>query len=139
MKKIIYIYLLMISISNIHGNEFWKELTFGKGHNDNFELTFQSSGALFISVEFGTPDIVVLAMLFGGRVIQRPVTPPGIGEVIFYEKGDTNKIQLVYMLHTIEKGIIKLQPTTEEIKVDLNKTYEWKYDLKKSDDITSFY
>ena len=128
MKKIIYISLLIITISKINIIEYGKEIPFDKDNNE-FELTFKESGALLVSVTFGVPDILQLNMSFKGSEYKDKVTPPGISSIMLYGPDFTNKIKLEYLSPSNEKGTIWLQPTTEEVKIKLYQTYEWKYNL----------
>ena len=128
MKKIIYISLLIITISKINIIEYGKEIPFDKDNNE-FELTFKESGALLVSVTFGVPDILQLNMSFKGSEYKDKVTPPGIASIMLYGPDFTNKIKLEYLSPSNEKGTIWLQPTTEEVKIKLYQTYEWKYNL----------
>ena len=57
------------------------------------------------------------------------VNPPGIGTLIPFQKDDVIKIILEFKSNTTEKGIIWMNPTTNEIKVDIHQKYQFKYDL----------
>ena len=61
---------------------------------------------------------------------KKSVDPPGIGDLFFFKKGFTNEIKLEYKSPSNEKGTIWLHPTTNEIKVNLNEKYYWKYDVE---------
>ena len=122
MKKIIYISLLILTISKINIIEYGKEIPFDKDNNE-FELTFKESGALLVSVTFGVPDILQLNMSFKGSEYKDKVTPPGISSIMLYGPDFTNKIKLEYLSPSNEKGTIWLQPTTEEVKIKKNEKY----------------
>ena len=127
----IYISLLIITITKITSIEFGKETVFDINHNE-FELTFPSSGALFIWVKFNINDALIVQLSFSSLKQSTKVLPPGIGTLIPFQKGNSVKIKLEYKSHGSEKGIIWMNPTTKEIKVDIHQKYEFKYDLKSS-------
>ena len=72
-----------------------------------------------------------LIISFKGYEKQIQVTTPGIGTVIPFVKNYNNKIKLEYP-HCPGEGIIWFNPSSNEIKVNLNQTYEWKYDYYES-------
>ena len=129
MKNIIYVSLLIIAFSKINIIEYGKDIPFDINNNE-FELTFNEAGALLVSVTFGTPDILKLNMIFKGNEYNYPVSPPGLGTIMLFKPNDINKIKLEYLSPSNENGTIWLQPTTEEIQIKLNQTYQWKYNLK---------
>ena len=55
------------------------------------------------------------------------ISPPGKSGFIQFEKGDSVKVKLIYKSSINEKGVIWMNPSTNEIKVDLKQTYQWKY------------
>ena len=126
MKKIIFISLLIIIHSKTNKVEFGKEISFDQ-NNNKFELTFQEEGALFIYVTFGIRDMLILHWSCTSDKVN--VYPPGIALVFPFHKGNTCVITLEYKSTSIEKGKIWMNPSTNEIKVKLNKIYEFKYDF----------
>ena len=128
MKKIIFISLLIIVISKLNKVEYAKEISFDQNNNE-FTIKFPEDGALFIYVSFGAKDILRLILFFKGYEYQIQVTPPGEAMVIPFTKDFVNKIILEYKSASDKKGTIWMNPSTNEIKVDLNQIYEWKYDF----------
>jgi len=63
------------------------------------------------------------------KVVKRDVVSPGLGIVGAFSKGNSNKIILEYKSDSNAKGIIWMNPSTNEIKVTLNKIYDFKYDF----------
>ena len=129
MKNIILISLLILTISKITEIEFGKEMTFDKNNNE-LELTFPSDGILLIAVKFSTSNIINLKMTFPGIDFNKMLDSSEFATIIPFYKDRSNKITLEYKTNSDEKGKIWLHPSTNEIKVDLNQIYEWKYDIK---------
>ena len=131
MKNIIYIILLIIAQSKIIEIEFGKEIVFDKNNNE-FEFTFKEDGILFVYISYNNYYCFLnLIISFKGYEKQIQVTSPGIGTVIPFVKNYNNKIKLEYT-HCPGEGIIWFNPSSNEIKVNLNQTYEWKYDYYES-------
>ena len=126
MRNIIFISLLIITLSKVSEIEFNKEIPFDKNNNE-FELTFPEDGSLYISVTFKISDLLVLKWSTKGKVVTNNVKSPGLGIVGAFSKGDSNKIILEYKSDSNATGIIWMNPSTNEIKVDLKQTYQWKY------------
>ena len=61
------------------------------------------------------------------KVITNDVKSPGLGIVGAFSKGNSNKIILEYKSDSNAKGIIWMNPSINEIKVDLKQAYQWKY------------
>ena len=129
MKKILLLYLLIITISLKNAVEFGKEITFSRNNNNLFEFTFNQYGFLFVQIDFPKNNLLELKVesKYFEQLIQ--VTKPGISAVIPFDLNIPVKIILSYINPSDEKGIIWMNPSTVEIKVDLNKKYEWKYDF----------
>ena len=126
MKNIIFISILIKALSKVSEIEFNKEIPFDKNNNE-FELTFPEDGALYISVSFNISYLLVLKWSTKDKVVKRDVVSPGLGIVGAFSKGNSNKIILEYKSDSNAKGIIWMNPSTNEIKVDLKQTYQWKY------------
>ena len=129
MKNIILISFLIMTLSKINEIEFGKEMTFDKNNNE-LELTFPSDGILLIAVKFSTSNIINLKMSFPGIDFNKMLDSSEFATIIPFCKDRSNKITLEYKTNSDEKGKIWLHPSTNEIKVDLNQIYEWKYDIK---------
>ena len=130
MYLFIFIFILIITLSKINSVEYGKEIIFDKDNNE-FKLTFQQNGVLLVSVKINTPNLLIFRAYFNRRNILRKVETSGLGIIVPFEKGYTNSIVIDYKESSNEKGIIWMNPSTNEIKVNLNETYEWKYDVKE--------
>ena len=131
MKKIIYIYLLIISFDEIFSLKFGEEIPFDINNNE-FELTFNEAGAILVEVTFNTPNILKLNMDFRTINGKFQVNPPGIGKLFVFKPNLVNKLILEYSSPSNEKGTIWMLPTTYEVGIKLNQTYEWKYNIINS-------
>ena len=112
--------------------EFGKQIPFDMNNNNEFEFVFDHDGSLFIQVDFPKNDLLTLNIQSYDNSVSESyvVNSPGKTTVIPYKKGYSVKIKLSYKTSSNEKGIIWMNPSTKEIKVDLNQKYEWKYDYK---------
>ena len=128
MKFFIYISLLIISLSKINIVEYGKEIPFDINNNE-FQLAFNEEGALLISITFDTPDILNLNLFFKDTEYKYQIDPPGFGTLMPYKPDYTNRIILEYLSPSNAEGTIKFLPTTEEIPIKLNQTYQWKYNI----------
>ena len=138
MKEITIIYLLIITLSIANNYDFGKEITFDMNNNNTFEFTFDQDGSLFIQVDFPQNNVLKIHIVSPGlqfyfRVseLYSPIIPPGYTNVIPFLKGATIKIELIYKSFSNEKGVIWINPSINEIKIDLRKKYEWKHDYKE--------
>ena len=132
MRNIIYISLIIIALSKVNKIEFAKEIPFDINNNE-FELTFSDNGTLFISVTFEYSYCLNLTIFFKEYKREFKVIPPGISTVVPFVKNYNNKIKLEYNNSCLDKkGLIWMNPSTNEIKVNLNQAYEWKYDYFES-------
>ena len=132
MKEIILSYLLLITLSLITATEFGKEIPFDMNNNNEFEFIFEKDGNLFIQINFPKSDLLTLNIQSYDASVSESslISPPGKATLIPFKKGYSIKIKLSYKSSSNEKGTIWMNPSTSEIKVDLNKKYEWKYDYK---------
>ena len=130
MKNIILIFLMIIALSKVNGVEFGKEIIFDADNNNQFDFTFEEDGHFFLYILFNDYDCLSLSIYFGYYQKKLIVNPPGIAEIIPFRKNSDNKIVLKFEAFTFEKGVIWMNPTINEIKIDLGKTYEWKYDYQ---------
>lgn len=130
MQKIILISLLILVASINRVIEFGKEIPFDKNNNE-FEFTSEENGAVFIYIIFGASNILKLNLKNndGTESLYSSVNNPGVSIIRSISNGYTYTINLEYSNpNSEEKGIIWLNPSSNEIKVDLNKIYEWKFD-----------
>lgn len=132
MKTIIFIVLLIIASPKIE-EQFGKEIPFSFP-GTSFDLTFPENGVLFISIKFATSKALRLSLKFKNHDKEVIVESPGYAAAIPYEKYYNNKIVLEYesISYSNEKGIFWMNPSSDEIKVNLSEIYEWKYDFQRS-------
>ena len=127
MKTFIFIFLLIITLSKINTQEYGKEIIFDK-NIDGIRLNFPEDGAILIYVKVNYSDLVTVDTLRKSKLIQKP----GVGLLDTFESGRNNYVRLTYRDSSNEKGIVWILPSTYEIKVNLNETYQWEYDIKQS-------
>jgi hypothetical protein len=127
MQKFIFFSLLILITSKLSTIEYAKEIQFDM-ENNQFEFTAEEDGGIFVYVVFGKSDIVELVFPMEGGDITQDVNAPGISQILGISKGVTYKICLNYTQVSEEKGFIWINPSYNEIKVDLTKKYEWKFD-----------
>ena len=127
MKTFIFIFLLIITLSKINTQEYGKEIIFDK-NIDGIRLNFPEDGAILIYVKMNYSDLVTVDTLRKSKLIQKP----GVGLLDTFENGRNNYVRLTYRDSSNEKGIVWILPSTYEIKVNLNETYQWEYDIKQS-------
>jgi len=129
MQKIILLSLFILTCSKLNTIEFDKEISFDR-NNNVFEFTTQGDGALFVSITFPVSNLLRGNFTGCGFSTYYSVNKLGNGDIFPFESGKTCKLELLYKDQTSnEKGTIWMHPSTDEIKVDLNETYEWKYDV----------
>jgi hypothetical protein len=127
MKSIILISLFLIISSKTNGFNFGEEVPFDKD-NKYFSFTAQQSGALFIHILFEGSSQVKLSIQNSGRNINSNFNKPGTTLIYEISQGDCS-ISIICE-NEEEKGKFWLNPSWNEIKVDLSKMYQWKFDYK---------
>ena len=129
MQKIILLSLFILTCSKLNAIEFDKEIPFDR-NNNVFEFTTKGDGALFLSITFPVSNLLRANFTGCGFSSDYSINKPGQGNIFSFESGKTCKLELIYKDQTSNvKGTIWMHPSTDEIKVDLNETYEWKYDV----------
>ena len=111
--------------------EIGKEISFDINNNNTFDTFFYGDGSLFIRIDFNTANLLNIIISSSIDYYSTIVEPPGLQTVIPFEKEKNIVISLKYKSNSKQKGIIWMYPSTQEIKVDLNQTYEFKYDFKR--------
>ena len=127
MQKIILLSLLIFAFSKLNEVEFNKDLYFDI-NNNIFEFTSQTSGSLFVSVKFKADGLLNMKLTCGIKSTNIGVGKNGAGTIVDLDVGMNVKIELVYSKSSNKNGTIWINPSTNEIKVDLNKIYKWKFD-----------
>ena len=129
MQNIIFLSLFILTCSKLNTIEFDKEIPFDRNNNE-FEFTSQIDGALFVSLTFPVSNLLYVKFHNGDYEDGSNVEKPGIGEIFSFGSGKTCKLVIEYSdKSSNETGTIWMHLSTDEIKVDLNETYEWKYDF----------
>ena len=128
MKKILLtISLLIIVSSKLSEFEFGKEITFDK---DNKEFQFK----------YDKPDVFFVQAIYGNKLDIKLILDGNTCESISREKGGMGFVtsELEGTNYTIslnpgsnDKGTLWVNPSKNEIKFDLNKKFEWKFDIAK--------
>ena len=112
--------------------EFGKEISFDIDNNNKFESNFSEDGSLFIRVDFNISNLLDIIISSSIDNYSTTIQPPGLQTVIPFKKEKNIEIYLKYKLASNEKGKIWMYLSTQEIKVNLNQTYEFKYDFKRT-------
>ena len=130
MQKIILLSLFILTFSKLNAVEFDKEIPFDRNNNE-FEFPTQSDGSLFLSITF--PASGILSLQFGGcgSATSSRIDGPGEGVILSFRSEMTCKLVLYYGGDPSSNvtGTIWMHLSTDEIKVDLNETYETKFDF----------
>ena len=130
MQKIFFLSLLILACSRLNEVEFNKDLYFDI-NNNIFEFTSRTTGTLFISVKFRVGNLVRLKVSYGINSEEMSVEKNGLGVIVDLNKGDEVKLEFKYSKSSNKNGTVWINPSTNEIKVDLNKIYKWKFDVSK--------
>ena len=112
--------------------EFGKEISFDIDNNNKFESNFSEDGSLFIRVDFNISNLLDIIISSSIDNYSTTIQPPGLQTVIPFKKEKNIEIYLKYKSASNEKGKIWMYLSTQEIKVNLNQTYEFKYDFKRT-------
>ena len=132
MSKLILISLLIFVASKNFAIEYGQEVSFDK-NNNIFQFYSGNSDAVFIYVLFESSDKLHFKMSNGaGSSLTADIKSPGDKFISSLRKGYTYTIELdYYNPNSDAKGLIWVNPTNNEIKVNLTKKYEWKFDYAK--------
>ena len=133
MKKYILISLLILAASKNIVIEYGKEVSFDK-NNNIFQFDSGRSDAVFIHIVYGSSDSLNFIMTNSKDSIQTIITSPGRGLIFSVDKDATYTIRLEYSNpNSNANGTIWVNPMYNEIKVNLTKKYEWKFDYEDTD------
>ena len=132
MSKLILISLLILAASKKLVIEFGQEVPFDK-NNNIFRFDTGNSNAVFIHIVYGASDKLNFKMSNGaGSSATSQISNPGAGLIYSVSNGYTYTITLNYSNPISDaKGLIWINPSSNEIKVNLTKKYEWKFDYAK--------
>ena len=129
MSKLILISLLIFVASKNLAIEFGEEVPFDK-NNNKFQFDSGNSDAVFIYVLFESSDKLYFKMTnSAGSSLTADIESPGDKFISSLSNGYTYTIELrYYNPNSDAKGLIWVNPSNNEIKVNLTKKYEWKFD-----------
>ena len=124
MKKMLLISLFFLVSSEI---EFGKEIPYNTEQDFAFKFDYEGNGPLFIYVTCKTNNNLEIAYSVGGNTGRSSINRPGEGIVIDPSSGKTYQIALIKTNDLKDNGNIWVNPSTNEIEVNLNKKYEIKF------------
>ena len=127
MQKLILISLLIFSSSKLSTLEFGKEFSFNKD-NKEFEFTCQKTGNLFFYLIFKSSQTITFT-LYEGENKRKIITSNNYekGSIFRITKGNVYKIIFEFEDEN-DQGIIWVNPSYNKINVNLNESYQWKFD-----------
>ena len=103
-------------------------MTFDK-NNNIFEFNSGESEALFIYIIFESLGLKFELLENGISIISFSIFEPGDALIYSIKKHHIYTIQLIYTKkYSNSDGIIWINPSNKELKVDLTQKYQWKYD-----------
>ena len=129
MSKLILISLLILAVSKDLDIEFGQEVPFDK-NNHIFQFEPGNSDYIFFYVIYESSDKLHFKMSNGeGYSFTTDIESPGNKFITSLSKGYKYTIELGYSYANSDaKGLIWVNPSNNEIKVNLTKKYEWKFD-----------
>ena len=130
MKSIIIISLFILISSKLNDNEYAKDITFDKDHKE-FHFTPEKDGVVFIKVLYDGSSTVNFKM---GQLTSSFTKP---GSVIIKQVSKNGFYNITCYTDSNDKGTIWLNPSWNELKVDLNTIYEWKLDFSNINGVES--
>ena len=128
MKSIILISLFLLISSKIQ-YDYGVEIPFNKG-TTQFTFTAEESGVLFVYTLFEGSSQVKYTMKYGVTTMDVKFYKPGFVKIVDFVKGVTYSSSIT-LENEEEKGVILFNPSWNEMKVDLNKIYHWKFSSKE--------
>ena len=129
MQKLVLLSLLLLVASKNTIIEFEKDTPFDKD-NTEFEFICQNNGVLFFYISCDYSNNIMFYLSEGeSQKISSTISKPGFGSMIKIENGKTYKMKFEYRNPNNDKGTIWINPSYNEINVDLNEIYKGKFDL----------
>ena len=142
MKESIIIYLLIISFSlkNAFESEFGiYEEVFIYGDR-SFKYTFNEDGCLFVQAEYKENNYCRLDLkTYDDSLSQSILLSPGVATIIPFKKGIPVKIGLKKESNYNGQVLIWMNPSTQEIKLNILQSYRWKYNCMVTDIVDKIY
>ena len=120
MKRLIIISLFLLISSKLDLVEYGKDLPFDNGKN--FYFPAEKGETIFIKMLYDGPNKVKYKIEYSGK-IEGFFSKPG--EVVIQEVSKGTYFNISFNSDTDEKGTIWINPSWNELKVDLNKMYLW--------------
>ncbi len=131
MQKLLLISLILLASSETI--EYAKETPYDSETNFLFEITYPGTGYLFVYVSCSTVNNILVRHDDGnynrGYI---SCNKPGVGKLLY--PTTKNKYDLDLHANMKDSGIIWVNPSTNELEVDLSKKYEGKFPFIESKD-----
>ena len=125
MKSIILLSFFLV-ISSKTKYDFGAEIPFDKDQKQ-FSFTAEQSGKIFIYFRYEGSSLVEALMQGDETKRLSKFSKPGVSRIYDISKGYTYSLTIT-VPNDDEKGFVWLNPSWNEIKVDLNKMYQFKFD-----------
>ena len=123
MKRLIIISLFILISSKINDIEFGKDTTFE--NRKEFHFTAEKNGTLITKILYEGPSKILFDFKSDGSDYSGSFGKPG--HVIINELKKGYFYNITFSTDSNDKGTIWLNPSWNELKLDLNKMYEWKF------------
>ena len=134
MKSIIIISLFILISSKLNDNGYAKDHTFDKDHKE-FHFTPEKDGVVFIKVLYDGSSKVNFLMIHNKERVNNIFSKPG--SVIIKQVSKNGFYNITCYTDSNDKGTIWLNPSWNELKVDLNTIYDWKLDFNNINGVES--
>ena len=126
MRKLLLISLFFLASSATL--EYAKETSYDSETNKQFEFTYSGSGYVFIYVSCGTVNNMDVHYSAGSSLTgSTSCNKPGVG--LLLSPTTETKYNIVILADRKDNGTIWINPSTDELEVDLSKKYEGKYSI----------
>jgi len=125
MKKLILISLVFLVASKVI--EFGTETPYDSS-NSEFTFSYTGNGAIFVYASGSTVNSLTLKISAENTDGKTSINRPGEGLLI--SPNSSNNFKLKFLgVNSNDKGTIWVNPSTNELTVDLNKKYEGKFPI----------
>lgn len=135
MKKLILISLVFLVASK--AIEFGKETPYDSS-NSEFSFSYTGNGPIFVYVSGSTVNSLSLSISSTNTDIKTSINKPGEGLLLLPNSGNNFKLKFIG-INSKDTGTIWVNPSTNELPVDLNKKYEGKFPIDVSYGINTVY
>ena len=143
MKESIIIYLLIISLSLKNALDFGKDNSIFFLNHISYEYTFNEDSCLFIQVRYQKSNILKLDLkTYDDSLSQSLAISPRVLTIIPFKKDIPVKISLSFIKkenNYCEQVLIWMNPSTQEIKLNMLQSYRWKYNCMVTNIVDKIY